>query len=53
MAAAAITTALMESGVQIAAQDANKYAAIQLQNLNNKQQSALQNAATFAAMDMI
>ena len=51
MAAAAITTALMESGVQIAAQDANKYAAIQLQNLNNKQQSALQNAATFAAMD--
>ena len=51
MASAAITTALMESGVQIAAQDANKYAAIQLQNLNNKQQAALQNAATVAAMD--
>ena len=51
MAAAAITTALMESGVQIAAQDANKYAAIQLQNLNNKQQTALRNAATVAAMD--
>ncbi len=51
MASAAITTALMESGVQIAAQDANKYAAIQLQNLNNKQQAALQNAATYAAMD--
>lgn len=51
MAAAAITTALMESGVQIAVQDANKYAAIQLQNLNNKQQAALQNAATYAAMD--
>jgi hypothetical protein len=51
MAAAAITTALMESGVQIATQDANKYAAIQLQNLNNEQQAALQNAATVAAMD--
>ena len=51
MAAAAITTALMESGVQIAAQDANKYAAIQLTNLNNKQQTALRNAATVAAMD--
>ena len=51
MAAAAITQALMESGVQIAAADANKYAAIQLQNLGNKQQAALQNAATVAAMD--
>ena len=51
MAAAAITTALMESGVQIAAQDANKYAAIQLQNLNNKQQAVLSNAARVASMD--
>jgi len=51
MAAAAITQALMESGVQIAAADANKYSAIQLQNLGNKQQAALQNAATVAAMD--
>ncbi len=51
MASAAVTTALMESGVQIAAQDANKYSAIQLQNLNSKQQAALQNAATVAAMD--
>ena len=51
MAAAAITQALMESGVQIAAADANKYAAIQLQNLNNKQQTALANAANVAAMD--
>lgn len=51
MAAAAITQALMESGVQIASADANKYAAIQLQNLSNKQQAALQNAATVAAMD--
>jgi len=51
MASAAITQALMESGVQIAQQDANKYAAIQLQNLNNQQQTALANATTFAAMD--
>lgn len=51
MASAAMTQALMESGVQIAQQDANKYAAIQLQNLNNQQQTALANAATFAAMD--
>jgi len=41
----------MESGVQIAAADANKYAAIQLQNLDNRQKAALQNAATVAAMD--
>jgi hypothetical protein len=51
MASAAMTQALMESGVQIAQQDANKYATIQLANLNNKQQTALANAATFAAMD--
>ena len=51
MASAAITQSLMESGVQIAAADANKYAAIQLQNLDNRQKAALQNAATVAAMD--
>lgn len=51
MAAAAMTQAVMESGVVIAAQDANKYATIQLQNLNNQQQAALKNAATVAAMD--
>jgi hypothetical protein len=51
MAGAAMTQALMESGVAIAQQDANKYATIQLANLNNKQQTALANAATFAAMD--
>jgi len=51
MAAAAITQSLMESGVQIAARDADKYAAIQLQNLNNQQQTALSNAAAYAAMD--
>jgi|8_EtaG_2_1085327.scaffolds.fasta_scaffold03535_2 hypothetical protein len=52
MAAAAITQAVMESGIPIAQADADKYATIQLQNLNNEQQAALQNAATFAAMDM-
>tara|TARA_R110002050_G_scaffold237815_2_gene373910 strand:- start:6087 stop:7484 length:1398 start_codon:yes stop_codon:yes gene_type:complete len=51
MAAAAITQSIMESGIPIAGQDANKYATIQLQNLNNKQQATLQNAATYAAMD--
>ena len=51
MAAAAMTQAVMESGIVIASQDANKYATIQLQNLNNQQQTALTNAATFAAMD--
>ena len=51
MAAAAMTQAVMESGVVIAAQDANKYATIQLQNLNNQQKTALQNAAVYAAMD--
>lgn len=51
MASAAITQAVMESGITIASQDANKYATIQLQNLNNKQQTALANAATYAAMD--
>lgn len=51
MAAAAITQAIMESGIPIAAQDAKSYATIQMQNLNNQQQAALQNAATYAAMD--
>ena len=51
MASAAITQALMESGVQIAARDADKYATIQIANLNNRQQTALANAATYAAMD--
>ena len=51
MASAAITQAVMESGINIAVQDANKYATIQLQNLNNKQKTALQNALTVAGMD--
>lgn len=51
MAAAAMTQAVLESGVVIASQDANKYATIQLENLKNEQQMALANAATYAAMD--
>lgn len=52
MAASAITQAVYEAGIPIAVQDANKYGAIQLQNLNNRQQAALQNATTTASMDM-
>lgn len=44
MAAAALTQALMESGIPIATADANSYAKIQLQNLNNRQETALKNA---------
>ena len=51
MAAAATMQAMMESGIAVAAQDAQKYATIQLQNLNNQHQATLQNAATMAAMD--
>lgn len=51
MAAAATLQAVMESGIPIAAQDAQKYAAIQMQNLSNQQQAVLQNAAASAQMD--
>jgi len=51
MAAAATVQAIMESGIPIAAQDAQKYAAVQLQNLSNQQQAVLQNAAASAQMD--
>jgi hypothetical protein len=51
MAAAAITQAMMESGIQVAKEDANKYATIQIANLNNRQQTALYNAGVYAAMD--
>lgn len=51
MAAAAITQAITEAGIPIAKSDADRYAQIQLSNLNNQQQAVLQNAATFAAMD--
>ena len=39
MAAAAMMQAVLESGIPIAQQDANKYATIQLQNLSNEQQA--------------
>ena len=51
MAAAAITQAVYESAVPIAAADAKTYATVDLQNLSNQQQTALQNAMTYAAMD--
>jgi hypothetical protein len=51
MASAAMTQALIESGVQIASRDADKFATVQLANLNNRQQAALQNASVYAAMD--
>ena len=51
VAAAAMVQAIAESALPIAIQDANKYATIQLQNLNNQQQTALANAASIAAMD--
>tara|TARA_E500000318_G_scaffold77349_1_gene72118 strand:+ start:796 stop:2136 length:1341 start_codon:yes stop_codon:yes gene_type:complete len=51
MAAAAIMQSVMEAGIPIAKADADRYGAIQLTNLNNQQQAALQNASVFAAMD--
>jgi len=51
MAAAAITQAVYEAGVPIAATDAKTYATMDLANLTNEQQTALQNAMTYAAMD--
>jgi len=51
MASAAITNAIYESAIPIAAQDAKTYSAIDLSNLNNRQQAALQNATVYAAMD--
>ena len=50
MAAAARTQALIEAGLPIASADAQSYGRIQLQNLNNEQQAALQNANMLAAM---
>tara|TARA_R100000995_G_scaffold20640_1_gene8635 strand:+ start:237 stop:1649 length:1413 start_codon:yes stop_codon:yes gene_type:complete len=51
MASAAITQAIYESALPIATQDANKYAALDIANLNNRQQAVLQNATVYAAMD--
>ena len=51
MASAAITQSIMESGIPIAKADADRYGQMEMANLNNKQQTALQNALTYAAMD--
>lgn len=51
MASAAITQAIMESGIPIAKADADRYGQMDMANLNNEQQVALQNAMTYAAMD--
>jgi hypothetical protein len=51
MASAAMTQAIMESAIPIAAADAKTYAAIDVQNLSNQQQATMQNALTVAAMD--
>ena len=51
MAASAMIQAVMESGIPIASADAQAYQRIQLQNLSNKQATALKNAATIASMD--
>jgi len=45
MAGAAILQAAMESALPIAQQDANTFAQMDMQNLNNRQQVALSNAA--------
>ena len=50
MAITARTQALLEAGVKIAATDAASYGRIQIQNLTNKQQTALQNANNLANM---
>ena len=51
MASSAMIQAVMESGMPIAAADAQSYARIQLQNLTNEQATALQNATTVAGID--
>tara|TARA_R100001086_G_scaffold59987_1_gene27653 strand:- start:3013 stop:4350 length:1338 start_codon:yes stop_codon:yes gene_type:complete len=51
MAASAMIQAVMESGIPIASADAQAYQRVQLQNLSNKQATALKNAATVASMD--
>ena len=51
MASAAITQAIMESGIPIAKADADRYAQMDMANLTNQQQAVMQNAMTYAAMD--
>ena len=51
MASAAITQAIMESGIPIAKADADRYGNMELTNLSNKQAAVLQNAMVYAGMD--
>ena len=51
MASAALITALQETAIPIAQQDANKYSNIQIQNLNSQQTATMANAAVYATMD--
>ncbi len=52
MAAAAVSQAVLEAGLPIAAADAAEYSKINIANLNNRQAAVLQNAAAMAQMDM-
>lgn len=52
MAASASTQAVMESAIQIAAQDAATFSQFEMQNLNNRQQARLVNAQAFLQMDL-
>jgi len=52
MAAAAVSQAVLEAGLPIAAADAAEYSKLNIANLNNRQQAVLQNAAAMAQMDM-
>ena len=51
MASAAITQAIMESGIPIAKADADRYGNMDLTNLSNQQAAVLQNAMVYAGMD--
>lgn len=52
MAGNAVAGAILQSALPIAQQDAQTYAQMGFQNLNNQQAAVLQNASTIANMDM-
>jgi hypothetical protein len=51
MASAAMTQAIMESAIPIAAADAKTYSQMELVNLSNEQAATMQNAMVYASMD--
>lgn len=51
-ATAAMSQALLESSIQIAEKDAKFFQGVQMQNLDNEQQSLIQRASVLANMDM-